>query len=281
MTDRGVVYCATSQIVYLEAALISSIALRELNPEIPITIFCDPALELISFSTLQNSLQAYGINVIELSMEGDTFLSRSVKTHLNELSPYQETLYVDADMLPLKSISKVWDYLDHGDMAMVPDRLPNLALCDHVAQVEIDYTLKLLPGDTHQFNSGLMVWRNNDATQSLFKRLQQEWLVFQKHDQLALVRAIATEKFAVAQMPVNYNTAPRDAAPVLLPNNEVYLLHCWGGQVASGDYLNVALQFHPKVVAIVKQLLDSPRINCGLVEEAAPQLRKEGFTTNS
>lgn len=255
MTDRGVVYCATSQIVYLEAALISSIALRELNPEIPITIFCDPALELISFSTLQNSLQAYGINVIELSMEGDTFLSRSVKTHLNELSPYQETLYIDADMLPLKSISQVWDYLDHGDMAMVLDRLPNLALCDHVAQVEIDYTLKLLPGDTHQFNSGLMVWRNNDATQSLFKRWQQEWLVFQKHDQLALVRAIATEKFAVAQMPVNYNTSPRDAAPVLLPNNDVYLLHCWGGQVASGDYLNVALQFHPKVVAIVKELL--------------------------
>jgi lipopolysaccharide biosynthesis glycosyltransferase len=255
MTDRGVVYCATSQIVYLEAALISSISLRELNPEIPITIFCDPALELISFSTLQNSLQAYGINVIELSMEGDTFLSRSVKTHLNELSPYQETLYIDADMLPLKSISQVWDYLDHSDMAMVLDRLPSLALCDHVAQVEIDYTLKLLPGDTHQFNSGLMVWRNNDATQSLFKRWQQEWSVFQKHDQLALVRAIAAEKFAVAQMPVNYNTSPRDAAPVLLPNNDVYLLHCWGGQVASGDYLNVALQFHPKVVAIVKQLL--------------------------
>ncbi len=256
MTDRGVVYCATSQTVYLEAALISSIALRQLNPEIPITIFCDPALELVPFSTLRNSLQPYGVDIIELSMEGDTFLSRSVKTHLNELSPYQETLYIDSDMLPLKSLSQVWDYLDHGDIAMVLDRLPSLAMCDHVAQVEIDYTLKLLPGDTHQFNSGLMVWRNNDATQALFKRWQEEWSVFQKHDQLALVRAIATEKVAVAQMPVNYNTSPRDAAPVLLPNNDVYLLHCWGGQVASGDYLKVALKFHPKVVAIVKQLLD-------------------------
>ncbi|MCX5962390.1 MAG: putative nucleotide-diphospho-sugar transferase [Cyanobacteria bacterium] len=255
MTDRGVVYCATSQAVYLEAALISSIGLRQLNPEIPITIFCDPALELASFSTLQHSLQTYGIDIIELSMKGDKFLSRSVKTHLNELSPYQDTLYIDSDMLPLKSLSQVWDYLDHGDIAMVLDRLPRLAMCDHVAQVEIDYTLKLLPGDTHQFNSGLIVWRNNDATQSLFTRWQEEWAVFQKHDQLALMRAIATEKVAVAQMPVNYNTSPRDAAPVLLPNNDVYLLHCWGGQVASGDYLNVALQFHPKVVAIVKQLL--------------------------
>ena len=256
MTNRGVVYCATSQIVYLESALISSIALRQLNPDIPITIFCDPALEeSLSLSTLQKSLKTYGINIVELSMEGDAFLSRSVKTHLNELSPYQETLYIDSDMVPLKSISSVWNYLDHHDMAMVLDRLPTLAQCDHVAQVEIDYTLNLLPGDTHQFNSGFMAWRDNDATQSLFKRWQQEWLVFQKHDQLAQVRAIATENFVVAQMPVNYNTSPRDAAPVLLPNNDVYLLHCWGGQVASGDFLKVALQFHPKVVGIVEELL--------------------------
>ncbi len=259
MTNRGVVYCATSQMVYLEAALISSIALRQLNPELPITIFCDPALEqsipqLISFSTLQDSLQIYGINLVKLSMEGDAFLSRSVKTRLNELSPYHETLYIDSDMLPIKSLESIWDYLDRGDMAMVRDRLPTLAECDHVAQVEIDYTLKLLPGNTHHFNSGLIVWRNNDATQSLFKRWQNEWSVFQKHDQLALVRAIATENFVVAQMPVNYNTSPRDAAPELLPNNDVYLLHCWGGQVASGDYIKVALQFHPNVVAIVKGL---------------------------
>ncbi len=267
MTNRGVVYCATSQRVYLEAALISSIALRQLNPEIPITIFCDPALELFSSSTLQELLQTYGINVIELSIEGDAFLSRSVKTHLNELSPYQETLYIDSDMLPLKSISSVWDYLDHGDMAMVRDRLPTLAQCDHVAQVEIDYTLKLLPGDTHHFNSGLMVWRDNDATQSLFKRWQDEWSVFQKHDQLALVRAIAAEKFVVSQMPVNYNTSPRDATPVLLPKNEVYLLHCWGGQVVSGDYLTVALQFHPKVVAIVKALLEKRSKKSSIVKE--------------
>jgi hypothetical protein len=272
MTNRGVVYCATSQTVYLEAALISSIALRQLNPEIPITIFCDPALEesvqkLISFSALQDSLKIYGINLIKLSMEGDAFLSRSVKTHLNELSPYQETLYIDSDMLPLKSISSVWNYLDQGDMAMVRDRLPTLAQCDHVAQVEIDYTLKLLPGDTPHFNSGLMVWRDNDATQSLFKRWQEEWLVFQKHDQLALVRAIATEKFVVSQMPVNYNTSPRDATPVLLPKNEVYLLHCWGGQVASGDYLTVALQFHPKVVAIVKALLGKISPGISIVKE--------------
>ena len=140
---------ATSQRVYLEAALISSIAVRQLNPEIPITIFCDPVLdELLSLSTLQQSLKTYDINVVKISMEGDAFLSRSVKTHLNELSPYQETLYIDSDMLPLKSISSVWNYLDHGDMAMVLDRLPTLAMCDHVAQVEIDYTLKLLPGDT-------------------------------------------------------------------------------------------------------------------------------------
>jgi lipopolysaccharide biosynthesis glycosyltransferase len=252
---RGVIYCATNHIIFLEAALISAIALRQLNPEIPVTIVCDA-------STYQDlALDDFGITLIKAPIESDyntlAFVSRNLKTRLSKITPYQETLYIDSDMLPLKSIAPIWGYLSAADFAMTVDRLPTIAQCDHIAPVERDYTMELLPGETIQFNSGLMLWRDNAKTQMLFEQWQEEWQCFKKHDQLAMVRALATTQLQVAQLPVNYNISPIDAAPSLLPKNEVYLLHCWGGQVASGDYRRIAKQFHPQIVDRVDQLLSA------------------------
>lgn len=254
MTHRGVVYCATNQAIFLESALISAIALRRHNPEIPVTILCDAA----TYRTLP--LQDDKITLIKAPIEADkngstAFVSRNLKTRLAGITPYQETLYIDSDMLPLKSIAPIWAYLSEADFAMAHDRLPTIAQCDHIAKVELDYTMGILPGSTVQFNSGLMLWRSNAETQTLFDQWQQEWQCFQKHDQLAMVRALATTQLKVAQLPVNYNTSPRDAEPVLLPRNEVYLLHCWGGQVASGEFLSVAQRFYPDIVDRVNHLL--------------------------
>jgi hypothetical protein len=255
--DRGVIYCATNHIVFLEAALISAIAFRQLNPAIPVTIVCDD-------STYQDlDLADPGITLIQAPIESDknaalnAFVSRNLKTRLAGITPYQETLYVDSDMLPLKPLDPIWAYLAEADFAMAVDRLPTIAQCDHIAKVELDYTMEILPGSTIQFNSGLMLWRSNAATQTLFDQWQQEWQCFKKHDQLAMVRALATTHLKVAQLPVNYNTSPRDAAPVLLPRNEVYLLHCWGGQVDSGEYFRIAKQFYPQIVDRVDELLSA------------------------
>jgi Nucleotide-diphospho-sugar transferase len=253
MTDRGVLYCATNHFVYLEAALISAMAFRQLNPDIPVTLICDRPIGL--------PLQDYGITAIELPIgQNHTFASRNLKTQLARLSPYDETLYIDSDILPLKSIAPIWRYLSDADMAMVVDRLPTVAECDHIAPVERDYTIEFLaarslPSTTTQFNSGVMLWRNNGNTQKLFEQWQQEWLQFQKQDQLALVRAMVKSPLTISQLPVNYNISPIDSAPVLLPKNEVYLLHCWGGQVASGEYRRIAAGFYPQIVETVAQLL--------------------------
>jgi Glycosyl transferase family 8 len=263
MTHRGAIYCATNHILYLEAALISALALRQLNPDLPITLLCDQPL----CSALP--LADYGITTVQLSSDPQAFASRNLKTQLADLSPYTETLYIDSDILPLKSIAPIWHYLDQGDIAMALDRLPTVAECDHIAPVERDYTLAFLaaraagmssgttPGSTTQFNSGVMLWRQNPATQTLFEQWQQEWLQFRQQDQLALVRAIATTQAEIIPLPVNYNISPIDSAPVLLPKNEVYLLHCWGGRVASGDYRRIAEGFYPDIVATVTQLLQT------------------------
>jgi hypothetical protein len=250
MTHRGAIYCATNHIAYFEAALISAIVLRHLNPELPITIVCDSP----TYCTLP--LQTYDISIIVANpgLTGN-FLSRNIKTQLNQFSPYQETLYLDSDILPMQPITPIWRYLARADYAMVVDRMPTVAECDHIAIAEKEYTLQTLSGNLPQFNSGVMLWRQNKSTTRLFRQWQREWSRFQKHDQLALVRALAQTRLPVARLPVNYNVSPIDAAPSLLPKQEVYLLHCWGGQVASGEYRQTAACYYPHIVETVTTML--------------------------
>jgi len=246
--SRGVIYCATTSICYLEAALISAMALRQQEPDLPITLISEhPLLELLPL--LRHGITPRLLKVNEV--DNTSYLSRYIKTTLNILSPYQDTLFLDADILPLQPISPLWDHLCLGDFGMVADRLPTLGLCDHIAEDEKEYTLQRLPKETVQFNSGVMLWRNTAATQVLFHRWHQEWQKFQKHDQLALMRAIATTQTSVTKLPNSYNISPTDSASVLFDSHSVHLLHCWGGMVGSGKFREFAQTFYPDIADTV------------------------------
>jgi Glycosyl transferase family 8 len=252
MLHRGVIYCATTQIAYLESALISAIALRSLEPTLPITIISDqPLLNLLP-------LDKHGITPRFLGSgemgDRDAFFSRAIKTQLFSYSPYQETVFLDADILPLKPLTPIWDYLNQGDWAMVLDRNPTVGDCDHIALPEKTYTLQSLPETTPHFNSGVMVWRANAATQTLFQHWHTEWQHFQKQDQLALVRAIQATQLPIVRLPITYNISPRDAAPILLKQQEVHLLHCWGGIVGAGKFAQFAQNFYPAAVEAATEM---------------------------
>ncbi len=249
MKSRGVIYIATTKKAYLEAALISALALRQHEPEIPITLICDqPLLKLLP-------LDEYKISSRLLESNSHNFSSRDIKTRLNAFSPYQETLFLDADIIPLGPISGLWDYIAKGDMAMVLDRLPRVSLCDHVSQAEKSYTLEQLPGNTSQYNSGLMLWRNTPAIQSLFSQWHQEWRLFEKQDQLALVRAIHKTQVSINNLPKTYNISPIDAVDLILENQKAHLLHCWGGMTASGKFRELAYEYYPSIVETVVKLV--------------------------
>ncbi|WP_181357579.1 putative nucleotide-diphospho-sugar transferase [Stenomitos frigidus] len=225
-------------------------ALRQQEPALPITLLSDhPFLTHLP-------LQDYGITPRLLDrheVDQQAFSSRSIKTRLNAYSPYQETLFLDADILPLQPVADLWADLNESDLAMVVDRLPMVSLCDHIAQEEKAYTLQRLPGNTVQFNSGVILWRDSLATQALFQQWHKEWQQFQKHDQLALIRAIKAVQIPVMKLPMTYNISPMDAAPLMGTDNGVHLLHCWGGMVASGAYRQFAKQYYPLVVETVAQ----------------------------
>ncbi|MBO3458064.1 putative nucleotide-diphospho-sugar transferase [Aetokthonos hydrillicola Thurmond2011] len=283
MTNRGVVYFAIGNSLYLEAALISAMSLRQLEPKIPITLICDHLLlkflPLDAYEITPRFIKATEIN------DHRSFLSRHIKTRLSTFSPYKETLFLDADILPLRPISDIWDYLSQGDIAMVVDRRPTLSLCDHIFPEEKSYTLQYLPESTTQFNSGVILWRDSIQTQSLFELWHQEWLKFKKHDQLALARAINRTQFSVTRLPEIYNISPIDAvssvnnksvemlshtdqmcqikaASMLREknDNDICFLHCWGKLVTSGEFRQIAHGFYPKIVdQVVGSRIFSPQ----------------------
>lgn len=255
MTSRGVVYCVTNRDAYLEAALISAIALRELEPELPITIISElPLLKFLPLSKFNICSRYLFPQEIICS---SNFASRCLKTRLISLSPYQETLFLDADILPRQPLGELWRYLSQTDLALAHDRLPTVGLCDHIASEEKAYTLKRVPSHFTQFNSGVMLWRNTVSTQKLFEQWYQEWLVFQKHDQLALVRALHVTQTVVTRLPKSYNVSPIDSVALIQEGQKVHLLHCWGGMVSSGEFRQMAQKYYPEVVETVDGLYRS------------------------
>lgn len=255
MNERGVVYCLTDSEAYLEAVLISALTLRSFEPNLAIAIVSN--LAVIN----QLSLEPYGIFTRLLTPQevtSNAFASRDVKTRLFNLSPFTETLYLDADILPCDSVSELWKYLDRAPLAMVNDRLPQVEMCDHISLEEKDYTLQQIPPNSAQFNSGVMLWRKNETTQNLFTEWQKEWRIFQKQDQLALVRAIHRCQISVASLPQTYNVSPIDSVALIEAGHSIHLLHCWGGMVASGEFRQIARSRYPEIV----EKVDFLRLNC-------------------
>ena len=255
--DRGVVYCVTNNRVYLESALTSALILRSLEPELPISIGSNlPLLNKLSseLSLTQNNISTIFLNTPD-GLTDHPFVSRYLKTDLINWSPYQETLFLDADILPCLPIGDLWRYLDQAAIAMVLDRLPMVEMCDHISEEEKLYTLGKIPALSKQFNSGVMLWRNNAKTQKLFTQWQSEWQVFQKQDQLALVRALHHTQISVAEIPRTYNGSPRDSVDLIKEGHKIYLLHCWGGMVASGEFRQFAESRYPEIVDKVDLLM--------------------------
>jgi hypothetical protein len=163
---------------------------------------------------------------------------------------------LDADILPLQPLTQIWQYLEQGDWAMVLDRQPTIAGCNHISQTERDYTMSLYPGTTPHFNSGVMLWRKGANTQRLFKAWKREWLQFQQQDQLALVRAIQTTESEIVRLPQFYNFSLVDLTQQLTHRDpKLYLLHCWGNVVMKGHFQQIAQQIDPNITEIVSSIL--------------------------
>lgn len=253
--SRGVIYCAVRHRLYLEAALISAFTLRRWEPDLPIVIVSNlPSL-------LEWRLERFGIRSTLVTIPPawcvpHALESRLLKTDLPAWSEWAQTLYLDADVLPLRPIAPIWASLQSHPIALAVDRVPTIAQCDHIDPSERTYTLQQCPGAFPQYNSGVIVWQRSAAILNLFAAWKQEWLRFKQHDQLALARALYATRQPVSVLNELDNFPVSHVTPTVIQQNQVRLLHCLGGFITCGRFHALAARLAPQPTALARRVLD-------------------------
>jgi hypothetical protein len=117
---------------------------------------------------------------------------RDAKTSLYSLSPYDQTLFLDADTRVNGDLSVGFGLLADGwELVMIPSRPQGDYLLSHLGQPEHDYTMQVLYNrQPLQLNTGVMWFAKTPAIEALFKGWRAEWGRFKDKDQGAFLRAL-------------------------------------------------------------------------------------------
>lgn len=204
----------------------SIFSLKRLGVSYPVTVVGDRRVGGTDF------LEWQGESPFDTSQRTNfKFRAGRIKPLLYQCSPYDWTLYVDADAVFMQPIEEGFKYLDKFDMVVTEESLSLAELYNkQLAGWEIniqerDVTVVEIGGDDTQkfINSGVMFFRKSKAVAKLFDDWHSEWMRFQEWDeQLALTRALhANPKVKVKRLPVAWN-APH------LYQKDLVIYHAYG-----------------------------------------------------
>jgi hypothetical protein len=117
--------------------------------------------------------------------------ARAAKVILYDLSPYDHTLYVDADTRIQGNVSIGFKLLDDGyDLVIVPSANQGSDVLWNVAADERQRTFEEVGFRPLQLQAGVMWFRKSDATRQFFVAWAKEWARFEGQDQAAFTRAL-------------------------------------------------------------------------------------------
>ena len=145
-------------------------------------------------------------NVNNIPFSSDA-LGRWAKVNLDILSPYDQTVYIDADTLIRLNIQPIFDMLTDGfDMVIVPStNQTEDDLLWHIGKDEREATYDMLGYQPLQLQGGVFAFRRSPAIDRLFAYWRLEWKRWRDQDQAALLRALARQpvKLWLAGRPFN------------------------------------------------------------------------------
>ena len=210
--NNGVVYIVFGEKAR-KAAAESILSLRKFCPDLPIVIIGD----------------GYNMEAEFIAWEGESpfdptmprqfhFMAGRIKPFLYDLSPYDKTLYVDADTEFQGSIAPAWDLLDRFDFMLAKHSSHNLGMLTAQPSPERLTTLAELGGngDVPYPNSGVLFWKKSPASELLFQSWHKEWLRFPGWDeQLALMRAIYKHPIRHLLLPEAWNGENRREGSII------------------------------------------------------------------
>src|SRR5208282_3479873 len=165
-------------------------------------------------------VDALDCEIVRVPNVGDGFATRYYKTRINTYG-YDTTLFLDADTLPVSSISKIWRELRFAEICLPMDYYPKVE--DLIAKGRIGRERRQLEFRAmsdlglmrHAFySSGVMLFRRSAATDQFFTIWHEEWNRFRHEDQLALVRAIARTGLRVHTLAPRWNARLKRSASI-------------------------------------------------------------------
>jgi hypothetical protein len=227
-SDWGVVYIAFGNAAS-KACRGSIISLRRTNPGLDIAVVGDD----VGAGT--QSIELSGVRVFNKVMPTHyRFIAGEVKPRLYMLSPFERTLYLDADTTVCGDLYEGFRKLDDYDLMLAPH--------DHAltwykdrgymrsgrGAGELEQTIRELPmkGDERYWNTGVMFWKRSPAAEAFFMQWHKEWKRYPAWDeQLAAMRAVhAVDDIKWKELPRAWNAK--------YPINDVVIKHTWGRGVA-------------------------------------------------
>jgi hypothetical protein len=183
MTSRGIVTIAYGPKATAELSQMLQQVTRLPKPPITVISDYDQSIELKMVSS-----QAY-------PMYGRKFwqAARAAKVNLDTLSPYDHTLYIDADTRIQGDISPGFRLLDAGyELVIVPSQSQGSELLWHVDAAEREQTFLECGYSPLQLQAGVFWFRKTAAVKRFFGNWRREWLRYEGQDQAAFTRALHT-----------------------------------------------------------------------------------------
>ena len=231
MTSRGVIYMAWGQQA-IEQAKQSIQSLHVYCPGMPVLVTGDEATERAFEGDEVQTLVISTDPFKETAAAGYKFLAGRIKPLLASISPFDETLYIDADTVFKSSPECGFNMLDKWDFVVAETQTRSLN-STVAGMTESQWTAKWTKTPELLYhNSGMLFWRKNDATDKLFKLWSKEWLRFEGWDeQVALLRALLRSDVLFQTVPYVWNCRDR---------REAFMLHHWfgTGHARSGGKIN-------------------------------------------
>jgi len=186
--SQGIVYIALGN-EYLTCAINSAASARAVGTICPISI-------IVNSDEAVSTVSAAGF--IPLKVNITTEDNRLVKTALIDYSPYDNTMYIDADTIHRVAVDWAFDYLKSFSICCCLAEInEDLSRAGHITKEEIKYTQKICQiKHPTQFNGGMVLFRKDEVSKRFFEAWLREWQVFKRRDQAAMVRAFYTTGIA-------------------------------------------------------------------------------------
>jgi hypothetical protein len=204
----GAIYIITQDSRYTQLLLNSAASLKRVMPDLPVTVFSQFPIESPDFE-----------RVIRVEGSEDGFYD---KTLFLQQTPYDRTLFIDADIYVAEPVPELFTILDHFDFAATHEEYLNTDWWNRYPRPDI-------PPSFPEFNTGILAYRRSPQMDIVLKDWAALYLLFlEKHpgeaigDQPFFRAAVYSNQVRIATLTREYNCKFRGQGYL---NGRVKILH--------------------------------------------------------